>query len=153
MVVVLIGVILIRTLAKPDSWSSKESYRTDAFVELAEQPMKYGGNESCIDCHKEQHEEMMESELKIGHKSLSCESCHGSLAGHVKGESKISDMLIDDSREACLSCHALLVSRPADFPQMDPESRKFSRIKGRLHRKVKSTTQCSKCHDYHDPEL
>jgi hypothetical protein len=96
------GFMVLRTLATPESWNYADWYRGNSPLEIAQEPLIYGGNESCKDCHAEVHDELLE----FKHKTLSCESCHGALADHVEGDKKIAEAVIDETRWQCMNCHA-----------------------------------------------
>ena len=167
-----VGLVVARSVLVPPSWNSDESHRDAALAELQEKPMKYGGNQSCIDCHQDKdglHKDMHE-ELSAGaHKSLSCESCHGPLADHVQDNQKIAQAKIEYTGLVCLHCHNNLISRPATHPryvagdeeltpQWESALMKAAIEEGekRIFRHKKSnhaSMDCVECHQYfHDPE-
>jgi hypothetical protein len=146
--------LVVRGFAVPSSWNAKEWYRQQALVDLQQQPMKFGGSESCLACHKDKHDELMAG----AHKSQACESCHGPIVHHVKGNQKIANAIVDNSRENCLNCHQKLESRPVEFKQIDIEAIKVAVEANKSfdgpskHKKlVDDTVQCVRCHDFHDP--
>lgn len=94
-------------------------------------PIQYVGSSVCIDCHQGKYD-MWE---KGNHRTVACENCHGPARAHL--ETKTPESL-DTSRELCGLCHARLVSRPSDFPQVDMA------VMG-------GDEKCVACHDPHEP--
>jgi len=136
------GFLLVKAMATPSSWNHVVWYRGDNQIEMKKLPLVHGGNESCQPCHEEEHDDVLE----FGHKTLNCESCHGPLLDHVRGDKKIADAIVmDKSNWQCLNCHRELISRPKDFPQFTKAVRR--------HRNIQKRTVCQKCHDPHDPSI
>lgn len=136
-----VAFIMVMAIAVPANWNYQGWYRLDALEELKEPPLVYGGNESCAACH----DAIINEVKKFKHRALSCESCHGPLAHHVKGKQKIADAYIDeDGRWQCLNCHKKLVSKSLEFPV-------FSRERPREHTSIKPETPCKSCHKPHHP--
>lgn len=94
-------------------------------------PLQYSSSSVCVDCHQDKYT-MWE---KGSHRSVSCESCHGPARAHI--ESGAPEVL-DTSRELCGLCHARLISRPSNFPQVDTT-------------KMGGDQECITCHDPHEP--
>lgn len=140
LVVFFVGAAFVRQWATPDSWNYQGWFREDAIVLALEEPLVYGGNESCIACHADVNREV----LRWPHRGLSCESCHGALADHVVANAKVAAASIDGSVGQCMNCHTPLISKPKDFPQFTEYVY--------MHQGFKETTLCSECHDAHDPE-
>ena len=142
---VLIGAIfaflVIKEVVTPSSWNYKDWYRSDALTLNASYEVSYGGNQSCVTCHEEVNQELAE----FKHQALSCESCHGALADHVKEGEKIADAVVDDeSTWQCLNCHDARVSKPENFPQFDLK-------KVEEHGEIEPDMVCTACHTPHDP--
>lgn len=140
--------LLVRWWATPASWNYDLDnwYRLDAEKLAASQPLIYGGNDSCRECHAA-------AIKKLGnfrHKGLSCESCHGPLADHVREGKKFAVAIVDKSRWQCQNCHAEQINRPEDFPQFSKTGWIGKRV--RKHAELDDVTPCLKCHDAHDPE-
>ena len=133
------GFLVLRTLATPESWNYADWYRGDSPIEIAQLPLIYGGNESCQGCHEFEHEEL----VAFDHKTLSCESCHGALADHVKQDAKFAAATIDDTAWQCLNCHAALINKPEDFPQFPGAVED--------HKSLEEDAPCVACHNPHDP--
>ncbi len=135
------GFLVVKALAVPASWNYEEWYREDSLKDIASLSPVYGGNESCKTCHADEHQEVQEFQ----HKSLSCESCHGALADHVRGGKKIAAAVVDnESTWQCLNCHETLITRPPDFPL-------FSVNRVQEHKEVAGGMLCVTCHNPHDP--
>ncbi len=144
--VLLIGLLAflgIRALATPANWDYDNWHRADAVDDVAALPLIYGGNESCQACHEEVIDDMAEYE----HRTLSCESCHGPFADHIKDGEKFADAVVDESQWQCLNCHGELISRPKDFTQFTKELVE----KVRRHQELKPEDPCVECHAPHDP--
>ena len=136
-----VGFMVVKAIATPASWNYEDWYREDSKKEIASYPLVYGGNESCQTCHAEEHKELS----SFGHKTLSCESCHGALADHVRDGKKIAAAKVDDeSTWQCLNCHETLVTRRTNFPQ-------FSADRLPEHKQVAKGILCAACHNAHDP--
>ncbi len=141
-----VGFFVVKAIATPSSWDYENWYRRDSLKEIAALPQIYGGNDSCRTCHADEHEEL----IAFGHKKLSCESCHGALADHVRDGKKIANAAVDnESTWQCLNCHATLITRravggPKGFPQ-------FSTDRIEEHKEVAKGMLCVACHNPHDP--
>lgn len=78
-------------------------------------PLQYAQSSTCQSCHQDNYGLW----VKGNHKTVSCENCHGPAKAHLETGAPET---LDTSRELCGSCHARLVSRPSDFPQVDMET-------------------------------
>ena len=148
LVVFFIVAVLVGWWATPASWNYELEnwYRRDAVLDHERLPMIYGGNESCAGCHEEASKML----AQYRHRGLSCESCHGPLADHVRENKKIAAALVDRSQGQCENCHAEQINRPADFPQFSKTGEIGKEVK--KHMQLEDGTPCLKCHDAHDPE-
>ena len=138
----VIMILIARQFMVPDDFGvhgdsfTYNYYRLSNVDEWKEFPVKYQGRERCAKCHEENSTSISESR----HKKIQCENCHGPGAGHPR---EVKKPVIDNSREQCLRCHALLEypnSRRGMMKGIDPDRhmRKF---------------ECKKCHDPHNPNL
>lgn len=149
--IVLVGFFFFAGLvgwwAMPDSWNFEIDnwYRRDALILSASIPSSYGGNESCVECHAKADRQFSARR----HRGLSCESCHGALADHVRGNQKFAEAVVDKSRWQCLNCHDERINRPKDFPQFSKTGEIGKFVK--KHKRLDAKTTCLKCHDAHDP--
>ena len=96
--------------------------------------VKYQGKEYCKDCHLEKYDTIN----KTPHRIIQCENCHGPAREHPSDPPKLA---IDKSRAHCLRCH---------FPLPYPSSGR-SKIKGIDPDKHNPDTECSTCHNPHNP--
>ena len=146
LVLFLAAFLLVKHWATPDSWNAEIWFRGDALADTQAQPLIYGGNESCQDCHAAADKKLS----SFQHKGLSCESCHGALANHVKDKKKFAAAEVDKSRAQCENCHREQINRPKGFPQFSKDGKIGKSV--RKHQDLDRETPCSKCHDAHDPK-
>jgi len=139
---------LVRWWATPESWNYDLDnwYRVDSLKLNASQPLAYGGNESCQDCHVPAIKKIQ----KTRHRGLSCESCHGPIADHVRAGKKFAAAKVDKSRWQCENCHLEGINRPEDFPQFSKTGKYGKNV--RKHKELDDKTPCLQCHDAHDPK-
>lgn len=95
-------------------------------------PVQYASSSICVDCH---HDESILWQ-KGDHRTLSCEGCHGPAGEHL--ETQEPPIIEHDTRELCGLCHAQLISRPSNFPQVDMAE-------------MGREAECVSCHDPHEP--
>ncbi|MDA1089211.1 MAG: cytochrome c3 family protein [Proteobacteria bacterium] len=147
LVAFFVAAVLVGWWAVPSSWNFDVDhwYRKDALIDNAQKPMVYGGNESCKDCH----EPAMKKLAKFKHRALSCESCHGPVADHVRGNKKFAAAKVDKSRWQCENCHQEQINRPKDFPQFSKTGDIGKFVK--KHNLLEKKTLCLECHNAHDP--
>jgi hypothetical protein len=153
----LIIFLIIKQYAIPDSWDSDAWYRKDALSLLQQQEPVFGGNESCAGagCHADDRylidDAQSEHRLRIRwlgwatHKTLSCESCHGPLADHVKDGLKIAKAVIVYESTLCLRCHEARLGRDAVVPFREDFE---------YHESLEVTweSKCVRCHNPHEPK-
>jgi len=136
----LVFFMLIMITQTPASWNYEVWYRGDALADIKSLPIVHRGNDSCLECHEDEYDEMVE----YAHKTLNCEGCHGPLTSHVLEGEKIADA-VGKSDWQCLNCHQAQISMPTDHPQFPGDIIK--------HENIKKNTLCVKCHGPHDPAL
>lgn len=147
LVVFFVGALFLKEWATPADWNYEGWYREGAISDVASQPLAFGGNESCESCHQKASKKIR----KLAHRGLSCESCHGALADHVKADKKFALAKVDKSNWQCLNCHAEQINRPKGFPQYS-EAGEIGKLV-RKHKDIKEAgKKCLKCHDAHDPK-
>lgn len=140
------GFLVVKALATPASWNFEDWYREDSLKDIASLSMVYGGNESCKTCHADEHQEIQEFQ----HKSLSCESCHGPLADHVRNGKKTAAAKVDDgSNWQCMNCHENLITRKLVNNRTDFPLFRVDRVPE--HEEVAKGLLCLSCHNPHDP--
>jgi len=136
-----------RSLARPPSWNTVAWYRAASLEDLRALPMSYGGNESCQRCHAAEHAAL----AGPGHWKLSCESCHGPLVDHARGDEKTGQaILVTESPRQCLNCHEEQINRPEDFPQYRYQ---HGERMARRHKSGRGGRHCLDCHNPHAPEV
>src|SRR3990170_685301 len=98
---------------------------------------------ACTECHEETNKSWDAS----AHVGVRCEDCHGLTKSHIElaraGED--APLALANARDLCLTCHAVLESRPADFPQVDP--REHATEVGGV------ASDCTSCHNPHNPGI
>jgi len=94
-------------------------------------PTLYVSTSVCVDCHNDKYTLWQ----KGNHRVVSCENCHGPATAHLKDG---APEVLNTSRDLCGTCHARLVSRPSDFPQVDMNT-------------MGGDAECITCHDPHEP--
>ena len=132
--VLVLVLVVLRMMPAPAFLGEYGFHRSEA-VANAEQwaslPIQYVGSSVCSDCHQDKYA-LWESG---GHKTVTCENCHGPASAHLETGAPED---LDTSRELCGLCHAWLVSRPSDFPQVDMGE-------------MGGDEACVICHDPHEP--
>lgn len=98
--------------------------------------VKYQTKEYCKECHEDKYEENMSSK----HRTIQCENCHGPAIDHPENPEKLA---IDRGRNLCLRCHAYL-----PYPTSNR-----AEIKGINSSEHNPDTECSMCHDPHQPDI
>ena len=152
--------LVVRQIATPASWNYDLTnwYRLDALEELKQQPVVFGDNPSCVSCHEWSVETVMEDK----HAGLSCESCHGPLANHARGEEKIADAVLAYGMPGhlegktnpviwqCQNCHEATINKPKTVPQYTASGKFKTHIKFEAGG-YRPGTDCLKCHGAHEP--
>lgn len=137
-----ISAFLLRSLFVPKSFGRYGFYRGDAVKEEMAKPTHLGSADACRDCHSAEW-----GKRESGpHLTLACVSCHGPLDSHIAEGKKVGEMKTQKQAELCLRCHQFLVSRPANFPQIDLE--KHLELLGVEF----SSEACFDCHNPHHPK-
>ncbi|VVB89265.1 Uncharacterised protein [uncultured archaeon] len=135
LILVIIGFLFVRSFIVPGSFGQYGWYRGDSVAELRELPVGYAGSASCSDvnCHNSVYTIWVNS----SHKTVNCETCHGPSQNHVT-DTRTMPTPANDTREFCGMCHFKRTARPADFPQIDPDTHG-------------ENLQCTYCHNPHKP--
>lgn len=93
--------LIIRHLLVPESFGQYGHYRGASLEEVAQTPMKYAGQQACLDCHQD-IEDLKQTDL---HSDISCETCHGPGQKHSEnGDTTLLEKPV--SRESCGLCHS-----------------------------------------------
>lgn len=125
--------LIVRPMLIPEGFGEQGHFRSGALNDAVAVQFKYAGKASCVECH----DDMTEMLAAGYHKKLSCEVCHGPLAGHIE-DSDENAPTFPRERTLCPVCHEYLASRPTGFPQIVSQS----------HNSLKA---CISCHEPHDP--
>ncbi len=129
----VIGFVLVRWAFIPESFGQYGFYRGENVAEWADWPMQYAPLTTCSTCHQQRYDTWANSK----HSSVSCENCHGAAQNHAQtGAELVSDV----AREICGVCHAQILARRSDFPQVDIEEHGAQAL-------------CITCHDPHNPQV
>jgi len=132
-VIIISAFLLVRPLLIPEGFGEHGHFRSGALNDAVAVEFKFAGKASCVECHDD-----MTDMLAAGyHNKLSCEVCHGPLAGHIDDPDEFQPSFPRE-RELCPVCHEYLSSRPTGFPQIVSQS----------HNSLKA---CVSCHEPHDP--
>jgi hypothetical protein len=124
---------IARYFLTPKTFGEFGWYRGEALVELADRPITYAGKATCVEvCHSDEGAKL----AKDGHKTLSCEACHGAAADHADKPEVTKPPKLGYS--TCIRCHEANPSRP------------------KWHKQIVSKThypgsKCSECHVPHMP--
>ena len=135
LVILLVAIFVVpRVIPIPEKLVSFGFHRSNADTNRqlwAAQPMQYANTSVCNDCHQDKYSAWSQAD----HRTVSCETCHAASNAHLEGKKMPA---LPASRELCGTCHATLISRPANFPQIDMD-------------KHGGQAECTTCHDPHDP--
>jgi hypothetical protein len=144
--VVVIAVVAIgRGFLVPKSYGLFGAYRADNVQEqMNVRAPRHGGVASCATCHAPQAVKRAAG----GHKTVSCEICHGPLSRHVTEGKRTAPMPVDRSYTLCARCHRKVLARPDKFPQVVLEQHlQEQQAAGPVEGKI-----CLDCHDPHSPK-
>ena len=134
---VFIGFLIARHFMIPPGFGRLGHFRPGALDEMAAQVPNYAGQQACADCHAE----AAKTKASGRHRSISCETCHGPLYAHSRKPHTVHAFKPSkEGRDFCGRCHFKSSSRPAAFPQVDPEGHNPG-------------APCMGCHDRHSPKL
>jgi hypothetical protein len=140
--IALVGLILFaRQFLVPDDFGvhgdsfTYNYHRLGNVQEWKDFPVKYQGNESCLECH----EDNVKKHRRSPHKRVQCENCHGPSGNHPND---IEYLPLNKERGLCLRCHADLGY---------PESSARSDLPLIVDRRHKRKRECVSCHNPHDP--
>ncbi|MDO8526602.1 MAG: hypothetical protein Q7T03_02820 [Deltaproteobacteria bacterium] len=137
--------LLVRSFLVPSSFGKYGPYRGDNVREQMAKPTSYSAPNACADCHPD----VWKKHSAGKHAPLPCQDCHAPLSQHFdleKGE-LIGPMPIQKTSKLCLRCHLKLPSRPASFPQINPEDH-LIRVP-----EARQADVCFRCHNPHSPAL
>jgi len=98
----------------------------------ASRPLKFSNSRACAGslCHQDIYDVWLTSD----HGGVACETCHGPALAHGQD----TNISVRTDHEECTLCHAKVIGRRLDFPQVDPAGHY-------------SETTCTSCHKAHRP--
>ncbi len=138
----VVCILTFRMFYIPDDFGAQDRGYTFGFHRLSNEQewkdytAKYKGAEYCNECHFEKVDSLSQSQ----HEMIQCENCHGAAFDHPENPEKL---VIDSSRDLCIRCHSELYmpsSGRNDIPGIDPNQHNVG-------------TECSECHNPHNPSL
>lgn len=133
LVVAAVGWLLLDRLMNPYlAEGTRARFQEASRAETMAQPVTFLGAERCGQCHAKIQQEWLHS----AHGSVTCEDCHDPGRAHAEGAAR---MTVSESPELCLTCHAELLSRPEEFPQVEEGVHSLG-------------LPCVQCHDPMRPE-
>jgi hypothetical protein len=136
LVLLTIGIVCVYFTARyfltPETFGQNGHYRGAALREIASRQPYWAGKAACVaECHTDHAAKLAGG----AHKSLSCETCHGPGAAHVKNPAEKLPKL---DMSLCLRCHAASPSRPAWMHQINVHDHYAGNL-------------CTDCHVPHQP--
>ncbi len=99
-----------RALLTPATFGRYGHYRGAALEETASRTPLYAGAKACNECHDD-----VSGKATKGHKTISCESCHGPTRAHARDPDVATVKLTDNT---CLRCHLSDPARPPRHKQI-----------------------------------
>lgn len=142
-------------LLAPADFGQLGHYRAGALVDATKKTPRHRMEKACVPCH----EEKAQKHDKDAHARVACELCHGPGGEHVDFRKANPDLPKTDpgpdsakmqkrtGRAWCLRCHQLDLARPGGFGQIRWEEHM------KLTWVADPATECSECHDPHEPLL
>jgi hypothetical protein len=109
---IVISFLVARTLLTPASFREHGFYRGDALVERAALTPIFAGKTAC----GKRYAEVFATLEKGGHKTLSCEACHGPMSPEQLANPEAKPA--KPAAGLCLRCHEANPTRPATFKQI-----------------------------------
>ena len=110
--VIVVSYLVARTLLTPASFREHGFYRGDALLERASLMPTLAGKVAC----GKRYPKVIAILEKGGHKSLSCEGCHGRMSLELLANPEAKPT--KPAAGICLRCHEANPSRPAAFKQI-----------------------------------
>jgi hypothetical protein len=137
-VVFLLGVAAFlgwRSWMVPGDFGVYGHFRAGAIGEIAARTPRFAGQAACVECH----DEVQQARLAGRHKAIGCESCHGPLGQHARGETDVAPVR-PNGRATCLVCHVSRPGLPSTFPRV-------------VVKEHSEAGPCTECHKPHAPGL
>jgi len=110
----LVGLVLFLALQAflvPPGFGTYGHFRAGALADNRARALSYAGQAACAECHSD----VVDLRKTGKHASVSCEACHGPLAGHAADPATASATRPDPAK-LCLVCHAPNAAKPRGFP-------------------------------------
>lgn len=123
--------LVVRGQLVPEGFGEDGFHRKQGPDLIASFPLKHAGMKACMECHPDKAESTVHVK-----KGVHCESCHGASKAHTEDWEKAKPF-VPSTRADCSRCHAMIVSRPAWYPQIDPKTHN-------------PDSKCVSCHTVHE---
>ena len=135
MAAAVVAFVILRAAVVPRSFGQYGHYRGAAIAEIAARPIAFAGRDTCEACHTD-----VVDQKKLGkHQVVSCEACHGALAGHAGDPASVQPAKLDTA-VLCARCHEANSAKPKDFPQVATAEHSAG-------------VACATCHQPHRPKI
>ena len=146
---VIAGLLGVRTLLVPSSFGATGHYRKAAVKEHQSLPSRHTGSDSCRECHQEEYRFWSYGE----HASVACEACHGAANEHIIKNIEPRPELQLGGNEQCMVCHCRVEGRREELIPMIESFEHHLRSVEKKHvihvDKAKIRKECVYCHDPH----
>jgi hypothetical protein len=110
-------------------------FRARAVTDNMMRPLVHAGRAACTDCHSD----VLAVWQAGSHSNVGCESCHGPLGRHARGEEETTPRR-PAGRTLCIQCHASMRGKPRAFPQVVVSDHAGDNV-------------CIDCHTAHAPAI
>ena len=136
LVLLAVGIVVTYSTARyfltPPSFGQYGWYRGEALAEASARERVFAGRKACDECHSDEFKKLTEH----GHKTLSCEGCHGAAQAHADNP----DVKLETLHfSVCVRCHEANPSRPKWHKQI-------------VVKNHYTVGKCTECHVPHMPE-
>jgi hypothetical protein len=126
--------VAVRAQMVPDDFGLLGHYRASAIDDARARTPVYAGQAACTGCHGE----VVELRATSRHAAVACESCHGALGAHARGE--VEKPTRPEGRETCVRCHAAKTGKPRQYPTV-------------VIKDHAGEEKCITCHTPHSPKI
>lgn len=128
---IVFSYMMARAVLTPPSFKQYGFFRGAALEELASRDPVFAGRKACSECHDDEVKKL----ASHGHKSLSCEGCHGAGQAHADNPDVKLQIL---NYSHCARCHEANPSRPKWHKQI-------------VLKEHYAGSKCTECHVPHMP--
>jgi len=139
LLLLVVGIVVTYSTARcfltPPSFGQYGWFRGEALAELGAREPVYAGRKACEECHADEFKKLVEH----GHKTLSCEACHGAAQAHAEDPDNPGVKLDKLHFSVCVRCHEANPSRPKWHKQI-------------VVKNHYTIAKCTECHVPHMPE-